>query len=376
MPRKKNALPPKKKPESSPPEPKTDNWRSKAIAPTTWVETLLSASRSTPKEHARTLPNDEATAVLIEFRSGRRGSAMLVDSLPFVTVGIDATDTIMPLAAECWDHAKEKRAEIDDDRRYDARIKVVETDDTGATTVTATSEWVEVEEEMGRGPADDVWDDVPASRGSSEAWAVARILGSQNDKLFRANISLVRAAGWLLRESIAGAGDRMNNEFATMQKVRDISGELIDARMEFAKQEADTQEVAEFGHTARHWMGLMHESKLAEKGIDPPDIPDTRAGAAAALYQSLTMMQVEKLSELLGKDKSELLLGVLGNAKDMSDADVEQVIAGMGSGMTGGFEFATIAEQIFSTDYVMGPHAIWQTRCARVLFEGPEEKAA
>lgn len=352
-------------------------WRTKTIAPSSWVETLLSGSRGGLTEQPRMGPNDEATGVLLEIRGGRNGAAMLADVLSFETCGLDAAESIKPLAHDLWERAQAKVAEFGLSQRFDARIKIVETDETGATHVRAESAWVQVPDDEGIN--EKAWDDLDFDAGdpvTAMALKMTQILGAQNKELFRANISLVRNAAFLVRESIAGQADRMNSEFATIAKVREISSDLFDARMRMAEAEGDAQEVTELASTARHWMSLAHEDKLAEKGVQAPAVPSSRSDAAAALWQSLTLQQLKAINEELGPEKSELLMGMLENAPNMTDEQIDQLFSAQFAGTSDALELMAVAEKVFSQDYVPSSWAIWQSRCARVLLHGPEGKAA
>lgn len=350
---------------------KTD-WRSKAMAPVNWVETLLSGTRSPPDARPR---SSEAMAVLVVLRSGRRGSGFLIGTLPFDTVGFDATDSVAPLAAECWEFSKEKVAEIGDGKTYCAMLKVCETDETGATHVVAESEWHEVDDD-GLGGEGEAWEAVGKGEPYGLAGQLIRVLGAQNKELFRANISLVRASAFLLRESIHGQADRLNADFATIKQVREIEQQMFDTRTELAQQEADAKEVEELGKTAREWMGLAHEDRLAERGVKTPPVPTTRADAGRGLWQSLNMGQLNKLRELLGPEKSAAMLALLENASTLNDAQIEELLAAQMEGPSAVFELMDVATKVFSSEFAPASYAIWQTRCLRVLLEGPKAEAA
>ena len=146
--------------------------------------------------------------------------------------------------------------------------------------------------------------------------------------------------------------------------------------MAVAEEEGDAQEVTEFAATARQWMTQVHEEKLADKGVQAPPVPEGRAKAAEALYQSLTMKQVEKLAEILGKEKSEMLIGMLGNAADMDDEQVATMFGTVFTKMEDQVKLMGTIEEVFSVEYVPSSWAIWQVRCATVVIDGKKDKAA
>ncbi len=328
--------------------------KTNCVAPSDWVTTLL---------HAK----DGGSSVLVEFRSGRNGAPMLAESIPFQTLDGSAHESVVPLAVECWDAAKIHRGELTG-ARYDYRVRVISVEEDGSFTAMHESEWVELAEGDG-----DIMS-LPAGM-ESRNWT-EQMLSGMVLKLFTANIQLTRASGALVREMSAGSKERLESEFHAVDKLKQMAMELVAREREMAMQEGDAKEVEEFGKTARQWMQMGHEEKLAKQGVKSPDVPTTRKSAAISLWNSITVAQLEAFKNKLG-EKSELILGLIQNAGEMDEdqiADVFKEHLGGGDGLMGGLELVTILGSIFHTDFVPSTWAIWQARTAQVLIEGPKEK--
>jgi len=243
--------------------------------------------------------------------------------------------------------------------------------------VAGESEWCEVDDDgLGFSGEDDVEIGKVGGSGSTEAWALVRVLAGQNKDLFRANVSVVRAAGWLLRESISGQVDRFNADAAKLEQMGKMAGQLADLKMEIASAEGDSEELKEFGKTARKWMEMAHEDKLAEKGIRTPMVPKTRIECARALRSSLTMAQLDTLSETLGPDRADMLAQLLKNASAMTEDQLAAVIDGLAGDLDQKLQMMEAMSKVFSDRYVPTPWAIFQTRCFTVIVEGAAEEEA
>ena len=167
---------------------------------------------------------------------------------------------------------------------------------------------------------------------------------------------------------------RMIKDSQEMGKI--MAQELIDAKTEMAKEAGDAQEVQEMGKTARKWIGMSHEAKLAKQGVRKPPDPTTRREAAVSLYNSLTVKQLSVLNKELGADKAEMLVGLMESAQKLSDEQVEQVFAEhFGGKMSDDLELLNVAEKVFSADYVPATWAIWQSQCANILINGIDDEA-
>jgi hypothetical protein len=332
---------------------KNQDWKAKAAAPGDWVSTLLRGKH-------------EASTVLIEFRSGRNGAPMLADALPFTLYDGDSVLlSVAPLASECWEVALNHRSELQG-ARYDYRIRVVSDVAEGEFTVVDESTWIQAPDEI----AGDV-----LSMDTKGADPMVHLLSGMVIKLFSANIQLTRASGSLVRQVTEGMSAGVESQFAGVEKVKQMAQELLDAKAEIAKEQGDAEEVKEFGKTARQWIGMSHEAKLAKQGVATPDVPTTRRQAAISLYNSLTVAQLGQLKKELGDDKAELLVGMLDNANALSDQQVDQLFAEQFSGDAGQqIELLGVAEKVFSAKFVPSTWAIWQTRTATVLISGPDEE--
>ncbi len=333
--------------------PKNEEWKAKSAAPGDWVSTLLRV------EHV------EGTTVMIEFRAGRKGAPMLVDAIPyqgFMDEG--AYLSVAPMASECWGRALEHRSDLEAER-YDYRIRAIQTDDDGHTTI-HESAWVEAPNETG---------DV-LSIDSRNHDPMTQMLANMVTKLFSVNIGMARANAYTMRQYNEGTAAGVQSQFAAVGKVQQMAQELIDAKTEMAKEAGDAQEVQEMGKTARKWIGMSHEAKLAKQGVRTPNLPATRREAAISLYNSLTVKQLSVLNKELGADKAEMLVGLMEGAQKLSDEQVEQVFAEhFGGKMSDDLELLNVAEKVFSADYVPATWAIWQSQCANILINGIDDEA-
>lgn len=331
---------------------KNQDVKTKAAAPGAWVTALL---------HGKT----DGTSVMLEFRSGRQGAPMLVEAVPFLTLeGVAAHESVIPLAVELWNSALEHRAQLEGER-YDYRIRIVSTTEDGGFHSVIESPWIESPDTDG--------DILGMSEGgtSTENMYQAMIV-----KLFSSNIALTRASAALLREYTAGSRDSVDHEMEMVQKVKQMAMEVIEREREFAKEEADAKEVEEFGKTARQWMQMGHLEKMAKQGIKTPTVPKTRKSAAKSLYASMTVGQLELFKKELGEEKAELLIGLIRNAGDLKEEDIEKLLKeNFASDMSGQMEMMSLMEKVFAPPNVPKTWAIWQAQTAGVLINGPEDKA-
>lgn len=331
---------------------KNSEWKSKAAAPGPWVTALLRGKT-------------DGSTVLIEFRSGRKGVPMVADALPFNTMdGDSALLSVAPLASECWEIALNHRQELEGDR-YDYRVRVVtDLGDGAELSVIIESEWIEL-------GADDATGSI--SMDFKGADPMAQLLSQMVLKLFSANIQLTRASGNLVRQVTEGMAAGVDSQFSSVEKVKLMAQELIEAKAEVAKEQGDAEEIKEMGKTARKWIGMSHESKLAKQGVRTPPVPTSRREAAISLYNSLTVKQLTVLKDSLGPDKAELLLGLMDGAEKLNEQQVEQVFAEQLGQLGDDLELVTVAEKVFNANYVPSTWAIWQTKTAHVLINGVDD---
>jgi hypothetical protein len=330
---------------------KNKTWKAKAMAPGAWVSTLL---------HGKA----DGTSILLEFRCGSKGAEMLVDAFPFDPLqGVPVHAAVVPLAEQAWETAQLHRAELDGDR-YHYRIKIVSSSDDGAYHGIIESPWVELAE----GEADTLA--MPEGMGATPT---EMMLSGMVIKLFSANIQLTRASGMLVREQSAGATERLNSEFMAVDKIKTMALDLIQQQAEMAKAEGDTEEIKEFGKTARKWMEMGQEEKLAKQGVKSPDVPKTRKSAAISLWKSLTVAQLDAIKAELGEEKSELLIGLVKNAGSMEDDEIALVFEQqLDAGIVNQIEIMGVVGKVFATDFVPSTWAIWQSRTFSVLVDGPD----
>lgn len=333
---------------------KHDEWKAKAAAPGDWVSTLLRGKH-------------DGSSVLIEFRSGSKGAPMLANALPFSTIeGADAVLGIPALASECWEIALEHRQTLEGER-YHYRIRVLSSLDEGmGEHALYESAWVEAPRDL---DGDVLSIDM---RGGS---SIEQLLSGMVIKLFSANIQLTRASGTLVRQVTEGLSAGVESQFSSVNKVKEMASELIEQQRTMAQEEAAMKEVEEFGKTARKWMEIGSEEKIAKAGVKPPPIPKSRVKAAAALRMSITVGQLDALEKELGTERFETIFGLLKNASggNMNDEQLGQVLdQALGEGLER-FELIEVAEKAFSPKFVSSAHAIWQRRTLSVLVNGPEE---
>jgi len=305
---------------------------------------------------------------------------MLIGTESFSTVGFDATDSVLPLVVGLWDRAREKVRAIGDDRRYDAQIRIVETDDDGSTSVSHTSAWVEVDDD-GMDATGEAYDHAFSLKEGGLPAAMLRIALGQNRELFKANISLMRASAYVQREAMQGHRERIDHDFEMMNRVRTVQKEFFDAQRQFAEEEADGKEIEEWGKTARTFLGNAHLEKMARAGVEAPPIPPSRTKAAKALRLSLTIGQLDAIGEKLGAEKAERLMGMIqaAGSGQLSDEQVEELLASQASSSSDLFELMQVASHVFSNRFVSAAHAVWQTKLFQMVLEGPpdsEESAA
>lgn len=335
---------------------KDHEWKSKAACPSDWVTTLL---------HGKS----DGSSVLLEFRSGRKGSPMVAESLPFQTLeNTPAYDSVVPLACECWDAAQIHRAELAE-TRYDYRIRVVTMLEEGGFVSVHESSWVELK--IGE------LDVIAVQAEGGEANGTNQLLSQMVIKLFSANIQLTRAAGGLVRQVTEGASERLASEFQSVDKIKQMAMDLIEQERQRAREDGDAQEVAEFGKTARKWMEMGQEEKLAKAGVKSPKVPRTRKSAASSLFNSLTVAQLSQIKKDMGEERSALLLGLMENAASVSEDQLAELLAEhIGNGVEEQFELKAIMDRVFSQKFVPSTWAIWQARTANVLINGAEEAEA
>lgn len=331
---------------------KNEEWKAKAAAPGDWVSALLRGK-------------GDGSSVLIEFRAGRKGAPMLVDALPFNTMaGEDAYLGVAPLASECWEVALQHRSGLEGER-YDYRIRVVSTSDDGSHNVIIESAWIEAPNEAG---------DV-LRIDTSGADPMTQLMASMVIKLFSANIQLTRAGGSLLRQASEGSAAGIQSQFAAVEKVKEMAMSLIDKEREFAVAEADSQEIAELGKTARKWMETGAEAKLAKEGVKAPPTPPTRKSAATSLYNSLTVAQLNELQKLLGQDQADMLVGLMERAQSLEEDQLQDLLAAQfANDVNSELKLMEIIEKVFNPNFVPATWAIWQRRTANVLINGPEDE--
>lgn len=333
----------------APRKPRNAEAKTKAAAPGDWVTTLL---------HGK----GEGNTILMEFRSGRAGPPMLVESYSCEAIeGLAPHASVIPQACALWDDAKIHRAGLEGDR-YDYRIQVLAHTPDGEFHALHESSWIEL-------PSGDGEFSMPEGMGQTPTEAM---LAGMVIKLFNTNIGMTRAGAALLREYTAGSREGIDHEMGMVEKVKAMAMEVIERERQFAKEEADAQEVKEFGMTARQWLQQGHENRLADKGIKTPDVPNTRQSAAKSLWKSLTVGQLDFIKEELGDEKAELLLGLVRNCGDLDEAQIEQLLKeNIGQDMESQAEMMSLLENVFSAKFVPAPWAIWQGRTANVLMHGP-----
>jgi hypothetical protein len=290
---------------------------------------------------------------------------MLVDAIPFQSiVGEDAYLGVAPLASECWEIALEHRSGLEGER-YDYRIRVVSTSEDGDHNVMIESAWIEAPNEAGDVLSID-------TRGPDP---MTQLMASMVIKLFSANIQLTRAGGTLLRQANEGTAAGIDSQFRSVAKVQEMAMALVEKEREHALAEADSEEVKEFGKTARKWLEMGHEAKLAKQGVKTPDVPTTKKSAAISLYNSLTVAQLHELEKLLGAETSELLIGLMQRAKDLTEEQLADLLAAQfAADVNGSLKLMEVIEKVFSSNFVPSTWAIWQTRTASVLIHGVDDK--